>query len=235
MAFKFETQGNYFVITNTVTNYEILRKALTDIYLVSNGTRIRFNDITSDQVLPDRDGYEFSQIVDVNGNPFADFATLLTYLSVKTGNGQTKPFIKSNEDLSLAQRKGDVLYGILDQYTGEEITLSKITTVPIVDNIIYFQLGSEYFKRQYTIIKDSWFGIVADGISDDTLLLKKLFNSLEENDIIEFRSKIYILNTPEADPLILNKNNIKIFGIGCEIKKIYSLIICVFKICALNI
>jgi hypothetical protein len=55
--------------------------------------------------------------------------------------------IKSNESLSLAQRKDDVLYGILDQYTGEEMTLSKITGTPTVDNVIYFQLGSEYFKR----------------------------------------------------------------------------------------
>jgi hypothetical protein len=85
MAFKFETQGNYFIITNTVTTYEILRKVKSDIYLVSNGTRIRFYDITSDQVLPDRDGYEFSQIVDVNGNPFADLATLMTFLNVNTG------------------------------------------------------------------------------------------------------------------------------------------------------
>jgi hypothetical protein len=54
-------------------------------------------------------------------------------------------FIKSNESLSLAQRKGDVLYGILDQYTGEEITLSKFTGTPTVDNL--FQLGSEYFIR----------------------------------------------------------------------------------------
>ena len=67
-------------------------------------------------------------------------------------------FIKSNESLSLAQRKGDVLYGILDQYTGEEITLSKVTGTPTVDGIIYFQLGSEYFRRNYAILNKKWFG-----------------------------------------------------------------------------
>jgi regulator of sigma D len=67
--------------------------------------------------------------------------------SKKIKKSNTIAFIKSNESLSLAQRKGDVLYGVLDQYTGEDITLSKVTGTPTVDGIIYFQLGSEYFKR----------------------------------------------------------------------------------------
>lgn len=76
-------------------------------------------------------------------------------------------FIKSNESLALAQRKDNTLYGILDQYTGEEITLSKVTGTPTVDNIIYFQLGSEYFKRNDIKIIDSrWFGFVSDLVLD---------------------------------------------------------------------
>lgn len=75
-------------------------------------------------------------------------------------------YIKSNEDLSFAKRKGDVLFGILDQYTEEEIVLSKIHYLPFVDNVIYFQLGTEYFKRHYEIIDSRWFGFVSDLVLD---------------------------------------------------------------------
>ena len=74
--------------------------------------------------------------------------------------------IKSNEDLSLATRKGDVLFGIIDQYTGEEIVLSKVTGNPKVDKVIYFQLGTEYFKRNYDVIDSRWFGFVSDLVLD---------------------------------------------------------------------
>lgn len=88
--------------------------------------------------------------------------------------------IKSNESLLLAKRNGDVLYGILDQYTGEEITLSKITSIPtgnIVDNIIYFQLGSELFKRVFTQYNIQWFGAKGDGVTDCTNAIQNCINS----------------------------------------------------------
>lgn len=92
-------------------------------------------------------------------------------------NPKITNYIKSNESLTLARRKDDVLYGILDQYTGEEITLYKITGTPTVDNIIYFQLGSEYFKRSYSeLINVKWFGAKGDGINDDTALIQNGIN-----------------------------------------------------------
>lgn len=81
-------------------------------------------------------------------------------------------WIKSNESLSLAQRKGDVLYGILDQYTGEEMTLSKVTGTPTVDGVIYFQLGAEYFKRNFTEVNVKWFGAKGDNTNDDTVAIQ---------------------------------------------------------------
>lgn len=75
--------------------------------------------------------------------------------------------IKSNESLSGAKRKGDILYGIIDRYTGEEITLSKVTGTPTVDGIMYFQLGSEYFKRVYTEANVKWWGAVGNNVTND--------------------------------------------------------------------
>jgi hypothetical protein len=104
-------------------------------------------------------------------------------------------FIKSNESLSLAQRKGDVLYGILDQYTGEEITLSKFTGTPTVDNIIYFQLGSEYFIRNTNnVFNVKWFGVLGNGVADDSVLIKKCIDSVPNNSVIDFgNNSTYII------------------------------------------
>jgi len=85
--------------------------------------------------------------------------------------------IKSNDLLSLAKRKGDVLYGIIDQYTGENFTMSKVTGTPTVDGIIYFQLGAEYFKRNFTKINAQWFGALPNG-SDCTAAVQSAANSL---------------------------------------------------------
>lgn len=104
-----------------------------------------------------------------------DHADFLDWLKAVSG------FIKSNESLSLAQRNGDILYGILDQYTGEQITLSKVTGTPTVDGIIYFQLGSEYFKRNYNQINVKWFGAKGDNINDDTVAIQNAVNACYTN------------------------------------------------------
>jgi len=85
-----------------------------------------------------------------------------------------------SDDISDAKIEGDFIYGILDQYTGEEITLSKITSIPtgnLVDNIIYFQLGSELFKRVFTQYNIQWFGAKGDGITDATQAIQACINS----------------------------------------------------------
>ena len=87
-------------------------------------------------------------------------------------------WIKSDQPLSLAKRKGDVLYSILDKYTGEEMTMSKVTGTPVVDGIIYFQLGSEYFKRNYTDINPMWFGAKGNGTDNDSAPLLAAINAL---------------------------------------------------------
>jgi hypothetical protein len=110
-------------------------------------------------------------------------------------------YIKSNEDLSLAKRKGDVLFGILDQYIGEEIVLSKIDYVPFVDGIIYFQLGTEFFKRQYEVIDSRWFGFVSDLVLDKnnnyvsgTDNSEKFINLLAHSGNIKFSKGNYFFN-----------------------------------------
>ena len=102
-----------------------------------------------------------------------------------------KSWIKSNESLALAQRKGDVLYGILDQYTGEEMTLSKIIVTPTVDNIIYFQLGSEYFKRDnINTLTVHNFGAKGDNIQDDTNSIQLMIDKLGYFKLLEGIYKI---------------------------------------------
>ena len=104
-------------------------------------------------------------------------------------------FIKSDEPLSLAQRKGDVLYGILDKYTGEEITLSKVTGTPVVDGIVYFSLGAERFKRNSRTITPQMFGAKADGLTNDTAAIQSAINFCQSNnEILEFKGN-FVSNT----------------------------------------
>lgn len=105
--------------------------------------------------------------------------------------GVVKNFIKSNESLALAKRKDDVLYGILDQYTGEEITLSKVTGTPTVDNVIYFQIGAEYFKRDFTFARPEWFGL--DGVNDQAAINLAI---LASNSVIFKENKTYYTSAP---------------------------------------
>lgn len=104
---------------------------------------------------------------------------------------EANQFIKSNEPLSLAQRNGDVLYGILDQYTGEEMTLSKVTGTPVVDGVMYFQLinnynVTEYFRRNIVKINPYIFGAKGDGINNDTSAIQSAINFCQTSgDILE--------------------------------------------------
>jgi len=92
--------------------------------------------------------------------------------------------VKTNETLAFAQRKGDTLYNILDQYTGEQVTLLKTTGTPIVDNVIYFKLGTEYFKRVGSeTINLKWFG--------STILTQSMFAYANTTYIVD---KDYTLN-----------------------------------------
>jgi hypothetical protein len=73
-------------------------------------------------------------------------------------------------------RINDTLYDIIDQYTGESITFSKVVNfmngqpmaVANCDGVIYIKVGTEYFKRNYSnYINVKWFGVVGDGVTDD--------------------------------------------------------------------
>ena len=142
--------------------------------------------------------------------------------------------IKSNESLALAQRKGDVLYGIIDQYTGEEITLSKVTGTPTIDGIIYFQLGSEYFKRNYTKITPEMFGAFGDGLTDDILPIQSMLDTFgstaigytyqNNSEIFEFKNnKTYLISDTiyfyGHQTLNFNYSKIIYTGIGTAICK----------------
>lgn len=117
--------------------------------------------------------------------------------------------ILSSDNLSKAKRKDDVLYGIIDRYTGEEITLTKTLDVNPADGVIYFTIGSEKFKRNFTFLNVKWFGAKGDDFSNDTLAIQKAI------DIIAFTGGTLFL--PKGTYLhsglnFTNVNNLSIEG-----------------------
>jgi len=84
------------------------------------------------------------------------------------------------------KRIADTLYNVLDQYTGENVTYNKVTTIPNVgniqdihcDGIIYRKLGTEYFRRNFIKLTPEIFGADPLGISDSTNAIKKALDFL---------------------------------------------------------
>jgi hypothetical protein len=162
--------GEYNMLNIPVGETRTLRVTPYGTNTLNGGTAYQDITITG---LPNKTEYKITFLL--VGNDF-------TY-TVDSGEN----WIKSNESLSLAKRKGDVLYGILDQYTGEDITLSKVTGTPVVDGIIYFQLGTEYFKRNVDVINPCIFGVKADGVTDNTEALQNAIDFASTSNIKEIK------------------------------------------------
>jgi hypothetical protein len=107
------------------------------------------------------------------------------------------------------KRTGNTVYDIVDQYTGEYISLNKATTKPggssvidaDVDNIIYFKLGTEYFKRNYSDLNVRWFNVKGDGSNNDAPGLNAVnnyFKTLTTKPIIKLEAGTYKCNSEVA-------------------------------------
>ena len=85
MKYSFKSQGNYFVITETTSNKELLRKSKADIYFRYENERVSFYDISTDVILPKNTGFAIADIVDKNNNAFTNIDELLLFISYYTG------------------------------------------------------------------------------------------------------------------------------------------------------
>lgn len=67
-----------------------------------------------------------------------------------------------------------IVSNLIDTYTGELFSLTKINTVPVIDNIIYFNIDGENFERntESDFINAKWFGAKGDNINNDTAALQ---------------------------------------------------------------
>ena len=171
--YDFTIEGNSLVMQRTPISNDMQEKAISfrSPSLVEANNRIKLFEAGNFQtslIFTDFgliDGEAPSDIIDAKDK-------LLTLFANFNGGGGSSQAIYSNQDLSKAGRNEDVLYGILDQYTGEEITLQKTTDTNDVDGVIYFQLGSEKFKRNFTFLRPEWFGL--DGVNDEVAINKAL-------------------------------------------------------------
>lgn len=120
-----------------------------------------------------------------------------------------KSIVKTNESLVNCKRNNGFVYGIVDRYTGEEVILKPIETIPDdIDNIIFFQIGDEYFERIRNFVKPEWFGL--DGENDDIAINKAI---LSDNVVLFDGSKTYYTSNP-----IKSTKNKTLLGNFCTIE-----------------
>ena len=163
----------------------------------------KITDLTEKTAVPEG---SFIHVVDTS-----DFSQDPSGSSFKIKKSNLISVIKSNESLSLAKRKNDVLYGILDQHTGESISLSKVTGTLPVDNIINFQLGSEYFTRNIVgNFNVKWFGAKGDGITDDTVTIQASIDRLTNGGTLFFPKGKYKITSS----LLIYRHGMRMVGEG---------------------
>ncbi len=215
-TYDFTISGNSLIMSRTPTDNDVKEKTISfrsPSLMEANG-RIKLFEAGKFQtslIFEDFgliDGEAPSDIIDAKDK-------LLVLFGNFNGGGGTPQIISSNEELGRAGRKGDTLYGILDQYTGEEITLTLTEDTNDSDNIIYFELGSEKFKRNFTFLRPEWFGL--DGVNDEVAINKALALYETESNNSLVNTSIIVKGTPNhtyitSAPIVMSKGAILDFN-----------------------
>lgn len=124
----------------------------------------------------------------------------------------------SNGNLSLASRIGDVIYNIIDQFTGESFNITKTEPGVTVDGYYFFKVGEEYFKRNIDkgVNILSLGAIEGDNIANNSTNTEKILHAFDLA-IASGCGKIYIPSGVYCvDPIAFNYTGIwaslEIFG-----------------------
>lgn len=197
----------------------LFKVVYTDMEEVNSGLnldkiRVRLDYIENDKpIMPST----LLKEVSVDGDVFTSVEDLISALNpiINFNGAGTSPnfsYITSNQNITLAERKGDIIYGILDQYTGEEMTLTLTNDTNDEDGVIYFDLGAEKFKRtnlKYLNVK--WFGAKGDGLNNDTNAIKECIDLAQTNGgNVFFPEGMYLTDFID----LIRFNNITLEGSG---------------------
>ena len=162
--------------------------------------------------------------------------------NITVATGAVAPTPTNVLDTLAVLRTGDTLSNIIDRYTKELFTFSKVTVFidgsPMddarVDGVMYIKFGSEYFRRNFTNgINVKWFGAVADAVpdslatgkwtgTDNSVAIQAAINACGGSYDI---GSVYIFKPADTvfipkgyycinNELVVTKNNTKITGEG---------------------
>lgn len=119
-----------------------------------------------------------SQVATINGSPITNGGNVVV---TGTGVAPTPALAASSGTINLAngtvRRFNDIIFNMFDRFTGEPLTLKKVTkykdgttmTDAKLDYVIYFKGSTgEYFMRDYQgVLRPEWWGAKGDGVFDD--------------------------------------------------------------------
>jgi hypothetical protein len=124
------------------------------------------------------------------------------------------------------RRSGDLVLGLVEDYTGEYVTYRKITTkddgTPIKDNDIvkgkgiYRKKGAEFYRMNIEgPINIRWYGAISDGITDNS---ESITEALAASPFIKFPAGNFAISSP-----ILINSTVQIVGEGFLLSKLTCL------------
>ncbi|MBX3253910.1 MAG: right-handed parallel beta-helix repeat-containing protein [Chitinophagaceae bacterium] len=144
----------------------------------------------------------------------------------ESGSGVPSPLLTTGNFsfFPINQRTiGDVVSDIIDQYTGEPVTVTKASTYrgqtitdDWVDNVIFFKRGDDYYVRNFSVLQVDWYGA-----SDLATVFVKIMRAAVNGSTVEFgKDKVYTINAQDSIWRIDNRSGFTIIGNNSTIQNL---------------
>lgn len=105
-------------------------------------------------------------------------------------------------------RLGDVIYGLIDDYTGEMTSFKKVANPSgiVIDSVLFWPKGPEVFKRVLVNnrLNPQWYGLVGDGITENGSKVQQMMLKIKKYSggyhLVYPAAKTFLQSVPWGNP-----------------------------------